>query len=117
CPAYTTTGLTDELVFCLSSVNSYRIDEDTKQIHITHKYYDQAEWLIYRIPIQKPTPQFVINISDLPNKIKRELEDLIPTPKTLEKVLIQAAGQIFENVNFRYYHLSVAKHLQVRLES
>jgi hypothetical protein len=113
---YVTSGLIDELFFCLCSVNTFSIDENTKEIHISHKYYDQAESLIYCIAVWKPTPQFVINISDLPPKLKNELEDLISIPKTLETVLIKAVGQIFENINFRYYHLSVAKNLVVRLE-
>jgi hypothetical protein len=112
---YTTRALIDELFFCLCSVNAFTIDGNTKEIRISHKYYDQAEWLIYRVPIWKPAPHFIINISDLTAKLKKELEDLISTPDTLEKILIKAVGRIFENVDFRYYHLSVAKNLAVRL--
>src|SRR5215212_383788 len=31
------------------------------EIIITHRYLDQAEYLVYRIPRYKPVPEFVIN--------------------------------------------------------
>lgn len=103
---WTTAALEDELTFCLCSVNFYVIKEDTKEIHISHKYYDQAEWIIYRINLWSPLPLFVINISDLTPKLKKELENLLVTPETLNRVVIHAIDRIFENIDERYYHLS-----------
>jgi hypothetical protein len=109
--------LIDELAFCLSSVASYVIKEDTNQIHITHKYYDQAEWMFHRINVWKPTPEFVINISDLTTRLKKELKEISSTPETLNDVITQAVARIFEAVNFELYHKSgIAGKLRWRLE-
>jgi hypothetical protein len=79
-----------------------------------YKYYSQAFRLLRWIPIAKPTPEFVVNMSDLTTRIIAEL-------KTLEKdgsqyVLKQAVRRIFENINFRQYHLSIARNLEVILK-
>jgi hypothetical protein len=103
---WTTAALQDELTFCLCSVNLYVIREDAKEIHISHKYYDQAESMIYRINEWQPLPVFVINISDLIPKLKKELENLLVTPETLNRVVIHVICRIFENIDERYYHLS-----------
>jgi hypothetical protein len=101
---WTTAALEDELAFCLCSVKLYF--KDTKEIHIIHKYYDQAESMIYRINVWQPPPVFVINLSDLTPKLKNELENLLVTPETLNRVVIHAICRIFENIDERYYHLS-----------
>ena len=72
-----------------------------------HKYYNQALRLLKWIPIAKPTPEFVINISDLTPRILAEL-------KTLDKcsynyVTKQAVARIFENIDFRQCHLASAE--------
>ena len=61
------------------------------------------------IPISKPSPQFIIYVSDLTPRLKQELEELTTTPQTLNYVVTQAVGRIFENLDFEYYHLNVAK--------
>jgi hypothetical protein len=103
---WTTECLIDELAFCLCSNASYIIKEDSNQIHITHKYSDQAEWMFHRINIWKPTPEFVINISDLTSRLKKELNEISSTPETLNYVVTQAVARIFESVNFERYHRS-----------
>ena len=114
---WTTERLIDELAFCLSAVASYVIEEDTNHIHITHKYSDQAEWMSHRINVWKPTPQFVINISDLTTRLKKELKEISSTPETLNYVITQAVARIFEGVNFEFYHRSgIAGKVRWRLD-
>jgi hypothetical protein len=44
-------------------------------IHIP-KYRAQAYDLMYKIPICRPVPRYIINLSDLPETIRKELESL-----------------------------------------
>ena len=114
---WTTGHIIDELAFRLSSVASYVIKEDTNKILISHKYYDQAEWLSHRINVWKPTPEFVINVSDLTSRLKKELKEISSTPETLNHVVTQAVARIFEAVNFELYHKSgIAGKLRWRLD-
>lgn len=81
------------------------------------KYYRQAKELMRWIPfLQLPSNEFVINISDLTPKLKKEIESMMPYPNTIKYVLTQAVGRIFENLDFEYYHNSIARNLRVRLE-
>lgn len=82
-----------------------------QQQAIVSKYYRQAERLKYRIPIEDPKPEFIIELGDLDDRLIAELQT-IDNP---EYVLSQAVGRIFENIDSRYYHLSIAKLLKVRL--
>jgi hypothetical protein len=50
---------------------------------------------------------FVIMLSDLNPKLKQALKDL--DDETKSYVIIQAIGRIFENINPRLYHLSIAR--------
>ena len=103
---WTTNRLIDKLVNRLGSKNIYNINEDSKEIRITHKYYDQAEWVLYHINIHKPAPQFVINLSDLSRKLKEEISSLRSTPTTLNEVITAAVRRILEAVNPEYYHVN-----------
>ena len=80
-----------------------------------YKYYNQALRLFHWIPITKPTAEFVINVSDLTPRIVAELKSL--EKASCDYVLRQAAGRIFENIDFRQYHLSIARKLKVRLDA
>jgi hypothetical protein len=114
---WTTEHLIDELAFHLSSFNSCIINESTHEIHITNKYHDQAEWMSHRINVWKPTPEFVINVSDLTTRLKKELKEISSSPETLNYVVTQAVARIFEAVNFELYHKSgIAGKLRWRLE-
>ena len=59
--AWSTGRLIDELFLELDNVRE--IDE--KSGTTKRKYEEQAKWLIYRIPVYRPAPAFVINLSDL----------------------------------------------------
>jgi hypothetical protein len=80
------------------------------------KYYRQALALIRWIPIARPPREFVISTCDLSPKVIQELEERIDNPQTFSYILKQAVGRIFENIDFVYYHQSIARNLKVRLE-
>ena len=95
---WSTGRIIDELFLCLMNV-----EEDQRR-----KYLQHANYLIYRIPIYQPTPSFIINIIDLTDKIKQELEN--SSDESLNDILTEAIARIFECVNKRYFNLSV-RHL------
>ena len=51
-------GAIDELYLCVMKLESYE---------------KQTRYLMYRIPVYKPTPFFEIKISDLSEQVKKEL--------------------------------------------
>lgn len=77
------------------------------------KYYNQAHNYL-KVGAFKPVPPFVVNLSDLTPRLIDELYQLDNYDRRF--VLIQAAGRIFEDVNFELYHNSISKVLNVRLE-
>jgi hypothetical protein len=77
------------------------------------KYYNQAFRLHRWIPIEKPTPQFIVNISDLELRTVAELRVL--DKDGAQYVLKQAVGRVFENIDSTY-HLSIARNLEVILK-
>jgi hypothetical protein len=101
--------LADELFLQLASTKQ-TISHDGKSITV-YKYYHQAHVLRKWISIIEPAPEFVVDLADLNARTISEL-------KTLEDpyyVLRQSVGRIFENIDFRQYHLSIARKLKVRL--
>jgi hypothetical protein len=76
------------------------------------KYLEQARKLL-PVAFLGKSP-FIINVSDLTPRIVDELSKRDAHSRGY--ILRQAAGRIFEEVNFELYHLSVAKGLRVRLE-
>jgi hypothetical protein len=103
--------LIDELFLQLAGTKEI-VKHNGRRVNV-YKYYNQAFRLLRWIPIAKPTPEFIVNMPDLTTRIIAEL-------KALEKdgsqyVLKQAVGRIFENINFRQYHLSIARNLEVVL--
>lgn len=78
---------------------------------IIHKYYNQALELRKWISIARPVPEFVINLSDLSTRLVAELRCL----KDPKDVLKESIGRIFENIDERQYHQSIARKLKVRL--
>jgi hypothetical protein len=103
---WTTQKLVDELFLCLIDIRD-SINKDLR------KYEDQAEYLIYRIPIYRPTPSFLISKKDLTNRLIQELESLDQNSK--KNVTKEAVDRIFEGINKRYYLLSVRNLLNVEL--
>jgi hypothetical protein len=98
---WTTERLIDELYLNLMSV---------RRDKVARIYQEQAENLIYRIPVYKPTPYFIVELSHLSYKVKKELHTL--NDKALDKVMKEAISRIFEMINERYFLLSVKKLLK-----
>jgi hypothetical protein len=108
--------LIDQLFLNLCSSRQTITNNSGRTITI-RKYYAQARELMKWIPIARlPSNEFVINISDIIPIIKEEIESVANSPKTLQYILTQAVGRIFENLDFEYYHLSIARNLRVRFE-
>lgn len=78
------------------------------------KYEDQARYLLYRIPIYKPIPEFIVHLCDLTVRLKRELASL--SESSLNTVMKEAVGRLFSNIDERYYLLSVRKLVKWRFE-
>jgi hypothetical protein len=77
------------------------------------KYYNQAHNLL-KIGALKPTPFFVVYLSDLSPQLIKELHSL--DSKDRQFVLKQAVGRIFEDVNPTLYHNSISRVLRVKLQ-
>jgi hypothetical protein len=106
---WTTNRLEEELYLHLVKVNQ----RDENDGSIKRKYVQQAKYLIYRIPLGRPTPSFIVSLTDLSDKIKSELEGL--DNQSLDEVMKDAIGRLFESINERYYLLSVKKLLKWKL--
>jgi hypothetical protein len=102
--------LIDELFLQLASTKQTMYHND-KSITV-YKYYHQALALRKWIPIARPAPAFVVNMSDLSVRLLAELK-ILDDPQI---VLKQAVGRIFENIDAGQYHLSIASKLKVRFK-
>ena len=86
------------------------------------KYYQQARKLRPLIPISKPAelvPPFIINLSDLTPRIRKELKEFIDAnnEKEVYFLLKEIATKFFENIDYEYAHDSILSHLVARLEN
>jgi hypothetical protein len=107
--------LVDELFLCLAGVKETVTSKENCNKQITvRKYYCQARELLKWIPIAGADSPFIIYLSDLTPQIKQEFNGLALT--TVRYILKEAAGRLFENLDFNYYHLSIARNLKVRLQ-
>ena len=79
------------------------------------KYYRLATELERWIPIARPPPEYLVDKSDLNDRLRKELLDEITSNDARQYILKEAVGRIFENLNFERYHLSIARNLKVRL--
>ena len=110
---WTTECLVDELFLHLANFKEI-IENNQGQTLEVKKYYHQATDQLPRIPVAKPTPTFTIYISDLTPKLIQDLRD--SSEEERRYVVMQAVGRIFENINPRLYHLSIAKKLKVQFK-
>lgn len=102
--SWTTDKLEQELYLDLMKVRSG---------YIQRKYEDQAKDLIHKIPVYRPIPSFIISLVDLSDRVKAELRGL--DPQSLNYVMKEGIGKIFENVDERYFLLNVKKLLKWEL--
>jgi hypothetical protein len=91
----------------------YTLTNDKLGIVEGRKYYDQA-YGMQNIGAFKPTPSFIIHLSDLTPKLIKEISQLDNESRSY--VLCQAVGRIFEDINSELYHNSISKVLRVRFE-
>ena len=68
---------------------------------------------MYKIPVCRPIPTFIINLADLADRVKVELCGL--DPESLNDVMKESICQIFENIDERYFLLNVKKLLKWEL--
>jgi hypothetical protein len=69
---------------------------------------------MYRIPVFRPPPVFVIYLKHLDNRLKKELATLDKESK--DYVIKEAICRIFEQIDKRFFLLSVKSLLKWRLE-
>jgi hypothetical protein len=110
---YTKWGLIDDVYLSLLCSKKCVTDDSGRRI-VINRYYLQAWKLQGLISVGRPPPYFVILLSDLNPKLKQALKDLDDETKNF--VLLQAIGRIFENINPRLYHLSIARRLRWKLD-
>ncbi|MEO9319448.1 MAG: hypothetical protein ABI361_02125 [Nitrososphaera sp.] len=92
----------------------YLVDQTFCNLAVYPSYYEQARELLYRIPRGgNAAPAFQIRIQDLWNRVIVELEKCKPSAR--KYVLLKAAGRVFENIDYFYFHNSIMRNLQVEL--
>lgn len=102
--AWTSSKLEEELYLDLMKIRSGEMQR---------KYESQAKDLIHKIPVYRPVPNFVVNLTDLSYRVKAELRSL--DSKSLNDVMNSGIARIFENIDERYFLLSVKKLLKWEL--
>jgi hypothetical protein len=111
--SFTIGGLIDDVYLALICTKEDVTDDSGRKITI-NRYYLQAWKLQGLISVGRPPPKFVIMLSDLNPKLKQALKDL--DHETRSYVINQSIGRIFENINPKLYHLSIARRLCWKLE-
>jgi hypothetical protein len=107
-----TSYIIDQLKQHLANVRYTLINNEGETVE-GRKYYDQA-YRMQNIGAFRPTPSFIIHLSDLTPKLIKEISELDNESRSF--VLCQAVGRIFEDLNYELYHNSISKVLKVRLE-
>ena len=111
---WTTEFFIEELFQTLASTKTVA-QKKGREITVS-PYKQQVNQLMYRIPIYKPSPPFVINWRDLTPKLQDEILRLQNDckPQIFEQIIIDCIGKLFEIENPRYYHGSVRQYLKVK---
>jgi hypothetical protein len=78
-------------------------------------YEEQTRYKIYRIPIFRPSPVFVIHLKHLDDRLKRELSTLDRANRDF--VVREAIGKLFEQIDKRFYLQSAKPLLEWRFEN
>lgn len=105
-PVLSNAALRDKLIHELGSVTTYEIMKDGS-IAIRRKYFDAAEYVLYRLNIWSSKPLFVINTSDLSQSLYEALEQLKKTdPIRFDKTITEAIESLMIGLNERYYLVS-----------
>lgn len=121
--------LDTKMVFCMINSNRKRsIISDPRDVEEVHRcrcntgtdvlrrfYEEQARYKMYRIPVFCPPPVFVVYLKHLDEGLKKELSNLDRESKDL--VMKEAISRIFEQVDKRFFLLSVKPLLKWRFEN
>jgi hypothetical protein len=83
-----------------------------KKVHEDRKYYNLCYNFLLIGAYKSPKP-FPVSVSDLSDKLLRELNSLNKDDRRY--VLKQAVGQIFEDIDSHLYHNSISRVLEVLL--
>jgi hypothetical protein len=134
--AWSLAAITDEItillldtkaVFCMRNTNrKTSLLSDPKRVEENERcntgsgvlrrfYEEQAKYKMYRIPVFRPPPVFVIYLKHLDDRLKSELANLDRQSKDF--VIREAVSRIFESVDKRFFLLSVKPLLKWRLEA
>jgi len=104
-------------VFCMINTNRKRnIFSDPKKAEeddrcntgngvLRRLYEEQARYKMYRIPVFRPPPIFVVQLKHLDERLKKELSEL--SRETKDFVVREAVERIYERVDRRFFLLSV----------
>jgi hypothetical protein len=118
---WTTAKLMDEVYLSLISVkrqfcmiNTRDDSKNCGQGVIRRLYEEQARYKMYRMPVFRPPPHFIIHLKDLDEKVKQELAKRDKESRSF--ILGQAAERVFEQVDSDYFLLSAKQFLKVKLE-
>ena len=106
---WTVSKVKDEIFLCLSKV------PDPDFFYLDRKYYALANEIIYKIPVYRPSPTFILNISDLSPICKEEFIEFVRlnSKKDIELFLKEIAVKFFEAINYAYTNQSVIPCLKV----
>jgi hypothetical protein len=112
---WTTAKIIDQFQTDLARAHKYVVNAEFGHTLIVAKYYEMAEYLMFRIPVYRPIPPFQIDVRDLSPNLKRELAGLKRLDTSMFwRVTKMAVACIFENLNFDYFHRSVMRHLKIQ---
>ena len=120
--SWTIEKLKDELITCLSTAATYNVVYDPvvlenpalkslisyQHIEFVYKYHKAANMLMHRMLLYKEDPpEFVIRLSDLSPKIKKELADLkMHNSKEFKRIISETIDRLCEIANYEYFHRS-----------
>ena len=101
----------DKLQCNLAAVEEHITNDAGEKLTI-RKYQSRCRRLGRLIPVASPTPEFVIDTSDLEPETKRALEKI--HPELRRQILHQAVLRLFEAVGIEPY-LSIGRKLVIKL--
>jgi hypothetical protein len=111
---WSTEAIVDELTIAPRDTKSFFCLINMSDALLRSLYESQAIYKMYKIPVFRPPPPFVIHLKHLDYHLKKELASL--DNETLDYVMKEAVGRICEVIDKRYFLLSVKPLLRWRLE-
>jgi hypothetical protein len=126
---WTTSKLEDEFFLDLAKARCeikifYEDDAISGRTFHYRKYYRQALQKMYRIPLTEQNPKsekeavaFTIDFKDLSSRVQSEFLEYCKLYSNTNVTLFlkEIVMRLFENIDYRYAHMSVMKKLRVKL--